>query len=123
MAAAVVERRSKLLLVRLSDDAPRWAGMWQFPCTELAADENSQRAAERAVRELSCLKVRAGEPMTTIRHSVTRYRIALEVYRCGAAVGRATGGHNAVGWYRPRELSTLALPAAHRKIARLIDGG
>jgi len=88
-------------------------GFWEFPNQELTADSSSARTA--AARWLG-LSPEDLEPLTTIRHSITRYRILVEVF--AARVRKlpaplAGNGH----WVDDRELAELALTAAHRKIA------
>lgn len=110
MAAAVVEERGRLLVTRLPADAPRWAGLWQFPSAELGAGESAERALGRVLG----VPVRVGERLERVKHSVTRYRVTLDVYRCTLSK-RPRGGE--LAWVRPAELGELAMPAAHRRIA------
>ena len=123
MAAAVLERRGRVLVARLGDDAPRWAGMWIFPMVTLATGESAERGAERALLESAALSSRAIERLATVRHAVTRFRITLEAVRCSPDGGRARAvGCRAVAWRAPSELEALALPAAHQRVARALLG-
>ena len=106
MVAAVVERNGRFLVARVPEDAPRWAGLWQFPNAELGRGERPVAALARAVGA----EVRDATHALRVVHSVTRYRISLEVFRCAAPGATGT-------WKRPTELETLAMPAAHRRIA------
>lgn len=110
MVAAVVERDARVLLTRLPDDAPRWAGLWQFPSAELGPGETPERALSRALGR----RARAESQLDRIQHSVTRFRITLEVFRCAIS---ARTLDPPLAWKRAAELATLAMPAAHRKIA------
>jgi A/G-specific adenine glycosylase len=116
MAAALVSRGTRVAVVKLPESARRWAGMWQFPCVELARAEAARAAAERAALELLGLQASAGEILCTVKHSVTRFRITLDAYFCKAAA-RGALLHGEVAWKRPKELELLAMPAAHRRIA------
>jgi A/G-specific adenine glycosylase len=113
MVATVVERRGRVLLVKVGDDAPRWAGMWQFPNTERKAKETAERAV---IRSLSGIGLDAAgiEPLLLVRHSVTRYRIELEVHRAKAS---GSSRSRAIRWQPIDALGELALPSAHRRIA------
>jgi A/G-specific adenine glycosylase len=121
MAAAVVMRRGRVLVVKRAADAERWASMWQFPAVELQAGEAPQSGAERAASELLRARVESGELLGSVRHSVTRYRIRLSAYCCrigkGEAIEPRIGNTRFVA---PVELERLAMPAAHRRIARLL---
>jgi A/G-specific adenine glycosylase len=120
MAAAVAERAGRVLVVKLPADAPRWAGMWIFPMVELDDGEAPERGAERAARELAGLRVRPREALVRIQHGVTRYRITLDAVRCTARAAGSPRDGGALAWTRPDELAGLALPAAHRRIARAL---
>ena len=57
------------------------------------------------------------EPLCTIRHSITRYRITLTVYQAGGL--RPHGVPPAKGqWLARNELSGLAFASAHKQILR-----
>jgi len=120
MAAAVAKRSGRFAIAKLPPDAPRWAGMWQFPVVELGPAEDPERGAERALFEKTGVRGAAGPKLGTVRHSVTRYRITLEVYECRAAAAgpRTADGDALVRWVEARALDELAMPAAHRRIAR-----
>jgi A/G-specific adenine glycosylase len=62
--------------------------------------------------------------LATIRHSVTRFRITLDVFHARHSGGRlrSTGGGE-LRWMRPAELTDMALSTTGRKIARLISHG
>jgi A/G-specific adenine glycosylase len=120
--AALVWRRGRVLAVRVPANAPRWANLWEFPNVEIAARESAGHAARRAVAIAVGLAVEPGELFATVRHSVTHHRITLEAYRCEALRGTLRArGCGAFRWMAPPELESLAMPAAHRKIARTIQ--
>jgi A/G-specific adenine glycosylase len=123
-AAAVLERRGRVLCVRVAESASRWAGMWQFPNTDVARGEASTDAAARAIREATGLSAAPAERLLTVRHSVTHHRITLEVFRCSAPRGTARAVDcGAVDWVAPSALDELAMPSAHRRIARSLVAG
>jgi len=122
MVAALVWRKRRVLLCQLHSDAPRWAGMWLFPMTEVRAGETAEGAVLRAVRESVGLKSHVERLLAVVRHGVTRYRITLEAYVCRVDRGRARKGSCATFYFaKPEELCELAMPAAHRRIARRIS--
>jgi A/G-specific adenine glycosylase len=124
MVAAIVPRGPRVLLVRQPAHATRWAGMWLFPNVELSASETAKAASQRALSNTTRLLANPVELLCVVRHTVTRFRITLEVYRMSAARGRvrpATGLE--LGWYTPAELTALAMPAAHRVIANRLARG
>ena len=109
---AVMEQSGRFLVRQRPTEAIN-AGFWEFPERELSGDESAAvAAAEWLQRSPAGLR-----RMTTVRHSITRYRIQLEVYRIRIATPRhpvAAGGR----WVSRSELDALPLTAAHRRIAR-----
>lgn len=132
VSAAWVQRGDRVLLIQLSPDAPRWASMWQFPNLETplkqAADtrkkagpppsEQRAKLAAEAVRHYTGLEAEPREQLLQIRHAVTRYRVHLALYACSAPKGRLrSNGCAQARWVSESELSELAIPAAHRRLA------
>jgi A/G-specific adenine glycosylase len=124
MVAAVVARGERVLVTRLRPDAPRWAGMWLFPNTEVLRDEAPEAAVRRMLLSSVGIRATPSSIVCVVRHSVTRFRITLDAYRTNRASGTAEARSVAeVAWNEPRELHTLAMPKAHRAIAeRLLHG-
>jgi A/G-specific adenine glycosylase len=121
MVAAVVRSRRHLLLVKLGAQAPRWAGLWQFPSGEVRAGETAVQSVQRVVREQAGLRVVVNDPIVRVRHALTRYRVTLDAYRCTSGRGRAVPlGVDEVAWKLPSELRELALPAAQRRVAEAL---
>lgn len=89
------------------------AGFWEFPNLELSPDDDPAQAAGGWLG----LPVEAFVPLRSVTHSITRYRIRLEVLR--ATVKRLPTGCLPAGeWHDRAGLERLALTAAHRRIAR-----
>jgi len=126
MAAALVRQSASVLLVQRNADEARWAGMWQFPNTELLPGETASDAARRAVVEAVGVTVAPRGQVTEVRHSVTRYRITLEVFDCLQRAGEPVAlGCQDWRWVPLPELVRFALPKAHRTIADRVlrEGG
>jgi A/G-specific adenine glycosylase len=104
--AFVAERRGRLL-VRQRPAGVVNARLWEFPNVEVGGDGTDLAwAAAQALGP----RARGFEPLGVVKHSITRYRMTLEVYRverCGGAAGR---------WLGPEELEGLAFASAHRRI-------
>lgn len=124
MAAAVVEKQGRVLVTRLGPEAPRWAGMWWFPNAELQPKETPEAAACRALSEQTGLRAEATGLVCVVKHGVTRYRITLDAFRCRSPRGepKARGTADAARWVSLEELEDLALPSAHQRIKRALQG-
>lgn len=123
MVAAVIARKNRVLVTKLKSDATRWAGMWLFPQTEVAAHETPEFAVKRAASESVGLRSEPTGIVCVVRHTVTRFRITLDAYRARASAGTAEPLSVAeVAWMAPEALPELAMPKAHRAIAvRLLE--
>ena len=102
--------------MRQPESAAWWAGLWLFPTAPSSGDE-PERVLEVAVEQAANLPVVVGPRRERLHHSVTRYRITLDVYDCRPAKRRPLGRNRAAAWKRPEQLQKLAMPAVHRRIA------
>jgi A/G-specific adenine glycosylase len=119
-AAVVVRRRGRVLLLRRPEGG-RWAGLWDFPRFALSADGPAALRRELAenVRRLTGVEIIPGERLTTLSHSVTRFRIRLECYAAEcAATGDGARPPTELRWVRPAELADYPLNTTARKLAR-----
>jgi len=128
---AFVAQQGRRFLVRQRPPGIVNAHLWEFPnieCPEPAsarstASQNSRAAngicdqmtLKRAARRAVGFRPHSLEPLCTIRHSITRYRITLEVLRVAAA-RTARAASRADEWRTLRELKQLPFASAHRQI-------
>ena len=109
--AFVAHRRGLFLVHQRPADGVN-AHLWEFPNLELAPDDSDLK---RAARTTLGVRPQTLEPLGTIKHSITRYRITLEAYQvtgCHAARILATKGR----WLGRGRLNQLAFTSAHRQI-------
>jgi A/G-specific adenine glycosylase len=123
--AAAVVWRGQQVLVRLHPTGERWAGLWDFPRFPVETESPRLVADElaRCVTDQTGLRIVVGEPLATIKHTVTRFRITLDVYHARRTGGRQLSASGELRWLRPAELADVALSTTGRKIARLISQG
>ena len=121
-AAVVVWRGGEVLCALPSGGRAlgRPVGFSRFPLV----DESPRRVAERLgrdVAEQTGVNIVMGDPLATIRHSVTRFRITLDVYharRDGGRLRSVDGGE--LRWLRPRHIGRIGAEH-HRPQDRAID--
>jgi A/G-specific adenine glycosylase len=109
-SAFVITRNSRFL-VRQRPAGVVNAHLWEFPNIEVNGETDIQKIAQTALG----FHPQSVEPTRTIKHSITRYRITLDVFRgkpCGNGSLTAISGR----WLRPDELRTLPFSSAHKKI-------
>jgi A/G-specific adenine glycosylase len=115
IAAFVVERRGRFLVRRRSAGVVN-AHLWEFPNVELNGSRTKGgQLAEKVFAARPC----AITPLHPVRHTITRYRIMMEVYRVAFASGMPRMIENG-RWCSLSQLRRLAFPSAHRKILQMI---
>jgi A/G-specific adenine glycosylase len=81
VAAAMIEDRGRLLLVRRPDNG-LLAGFWEFPGVVVRRGEKAERSLERAVMKSCGLRVRAGRRLGTVKHAYSHFELTLRVFEC-----------------------------------------
>jgi A/G-specific adenine glycosylase len=116
-AALVVERRSRVLLLR-QDTGRLLRGLWEFPAIDAGEHERDGGAARRLLRELGG----AGGSLRSlgrILHTIMNRRSETAVFRARLD-GAIPRGLRAARWFRPDELSRVPLSAVGLRIAGLL---
>jgi A/G-specific adenine glycosylase len=119
VASAIVRANGRVLVVQVPDDANRWAGLYTFPQVERGAREGAKLAAARAVLEQAGLVAKVEQRSAVVNHTITRFRITLEAFDAAVPSSRARPTARA-SFVRAQDLEELAMPAPHRKLARLL---
>jgi A/G-specific adenine glycosylase len=113
--AFVVERNGRFL-VRRRDETGVNARLWEFPSCDVSSAAEPQEIAQAILgTSPRWLKL-----LATLPHSITRYRIRLEVYRVGEwdpAGTKAASGR----WLTPEQMRRLPFTAAHSRIVRRLQ--
>lgn len=107
----VAEFRGRFLVRRCGDDSHN-AGLWEFPSSPLRS--SSLRAQTDAIGSLVDA-VPKRQYLGAITHTITRYRIRLEVW---AVPFSRKPAHIPGAWVTARQLNSRPFSAAHRRIIR-----
>jgi A/G-specific adenine glycosylase len=107
--AFVINRNSRFLVRQRPADIVN-AHLWEFPNIEINGETDVNQIAKAAVGFLPV----SLEQRRTIKHTITRYRITLDVFH-GVANGTRFAKSSG-SWLRPGELQTLPFSSAHKKI-------
>lgn len=113
---AVVVRSRERVLLRQCQPGERWAGLWDFP--RFVADES--RPLDQHVHELVGVRIGPAQPLVTLKHGVTRFRITLNVFEAHSAARNKLRGSGAC-WAAIANLEQHPLSVTGRKIARLLQ--
>ena len=115
-AAFVVRKRGRFL-VRQRPPGVVNAHLWEFPNTELRPGIGGLR---RAARDVLGIEPASIEPLCTLRHSITRYRITLEAFFIEGQAGFGSPSATRGRWLRS-QLAPLPFASAHKKILHHLD--
>jgi A/G-specific adenine glycosylase len=89
------------------------AHLWEFPNVEVPAGDDAVRAQSLLESELGCA-LASFSPFTTVKHTITRYRITLEVFRGEVGAGRP---HARAGqWVGRAKMDKLPFTSAQRRV-------
>jgi A/G-specific adenine glycosylase len=108
-AALVAQHRDRFWVRRRPAGVVN-AGLWEFPNRELENDGDGRHHLAPLVLGASLAGLK---PFCTVIHTITRFRIRLEVYHI-VMDQRPTAAEGS--WLRPAQLEPLAFPSAHRKV-------
>jgi A/G-specific adenine glycosylase len=110
-AAFVLEQRGRFF-VRQRPAGVVNAHLWEFPNLELGPGDPEPRVM---AQRLFGIRPAALEPLCAIKHSITRYRITLEVFRAtGECPFKPAPGEGR--WLYPGQLRQRPFASAHKKI-------
>jgi len=125
-------RQNGKIFVQRRRDGDVWAGLWEFPGGVIEKNESPQYAIVREFAEETAFAVRIARELGLIRHAYTKYRVTLhcfelvldsqlyaeDTFPAPPVLAAATSWR----WLTPDELKTIAMPAAHRKLADKVFG-
>jgi A/G-specific adenine glycosylase len=114
-AAFVFERQGKFL-VRQRPAGVVNSQLWEFPNVEIDGRRDGVKPVFKSTFGLAARQL---TPLLIVRHSITRYRITLQVFRVEAETVPVS--ENQGSWKTPAQMHALAFASAHRKILRTLD--
>jgi A/G-specific adenine glycosylase len=112
--AFVIEHNGKFL-VRQRPAGVVNAHLWEFPNVEVGMKTNDpmELFAEFDMLRITDPRSVKLEPLCTVKHSITRYRITLEAFKVSLKPSQA----KAKGvWKTPAQMRQLAFTSAHKKV-------
>jgi A/G-specific adenine glycosylase len=112
--AAFVVQRGGRWLVRQRPAGMVNAHLWEFPNLEVSAGTPAAGAAARLLGGPPQKLVR----LTTVKHTITRYRISLEAWLVNVAGNISLSDH--ARWLSLKELDELPFTSAHRKVLQVL---
>ncbi len=104
-----------------------WGALWEFPGGRIEEGESPEEAIVREFKEETNFNVCITEKYTVIKHGYTTYRITLHCFALSLKEDTYTlpeptlTAATEYAWARLEDIKTLAMPAAHRKLADILE--
>ncbi|MCB0226206.1 MAG: A/G-specific adenine glycosylase [Anaerolineae bacterium] len=123
VTAAVIRRPDddeRLLIAQRPLDG-MLGGLWEFPGGKRQLDESLPECLRREIREELGVEIEVGEPLVTVKHSYTHFKITLYAYHCRLVSGDPQALQVADWrWVTLAELDTYAFPRTDEKIIKAL---
>ena len=99
------------------------AHLWEFPNVESPTANRAPNLRALAPAPPSARQFAPSKKLCAIKHTITRYRITMDVYRAVLSpAARSSDGPTPLKgtWFTPAQLTKLAFPSAHRKLLQTL---
>lgn len=118
VVAAVIVKRGRVLIDRRLPEA-MLGGLWEFPGGKVQPGETPPAALAREVREELGIEIEVLEPLVTVRHAYSHFRITLQAFLCRHLRGRPRAiACAACKWVKISELPQYPFPKANQAILK-----
>ncbi len=121
VTAAVTVREGRILVAQRKAEA-MLGGMWEFPGGKQEGDETLAECLRRELQEELDITVAVGDPLLTIPHAYTHFRITLHAFWCRLVSGEPRCLDCAdFRWVLPAALDELPMAVTDRRIAQAVQ--
>ena len=99
-------------------------GLWEFPGGKIEPGETVEACIQREIREELGIEIAVGEPLITVEHAYTHFRVTLHVHHCRHLSGEPQPIEcDEVRWVSLEELDQFPFPTANVKIIEALQKG
>jgi A/G-specific adenine glycosylase len=116
VTAAVIRQDGKVLIAQRPLEG-MLGGLWEFPGGKQEADETLAECLQREIKEELGLEIEVGQPIVTIKHSYTHFKITLHAFYCQLLNGQPQAlGVADWRWVTLNEIDIFPFPRTDLKI-------
>jgi len=117
MTGSVITDRAGNLLIVKRPERGLLPGLWKLPGGERFGDHALEQALEQRVQEELGVSIRVLEPLASVKHTFTHFRMTLHAFRARIRRGKPRPlTCSRVAWVRPADLAGYAFSKADRAI-------
>jgi mutator protein MutT len=114
--AVIQDSQGKILIDRRLNKGDM-AGLWEFPGGKIESNETVEECIVREILEELAIEIEVIEPLITIDHTYTNFRLSLFVYCCHHLSGEPQAIEcEEIRWVTVEELERFSFPAANVQI-------
>ncbi len=122
VTAAVIRRNGRLLIAQRPLGG-RLGGLWEFPGGKVEPGETLPQCLRREIKEELGIRIKVGEPIISIDHAYTHFKITLHAFECEFVSGQAQALQvEDFKWVRMSELKKYAFAKTDLRIISAIAG-
>ena len=116
VTAGLIWRKGRVLIARRVKGS-HLEGLWEFPGGKQEQGESMEACLEREIKEELGLEIEVGQPIVTIKHSYTHFKITLHAFYCQLLNGQPQAfGVADWRWVTLNEIDTFPFPRTDLKI-------
>jgi len=121
VTAAVIRENGKVLIAQRPLEG-MLGGLWEFPGGKQEAGETLSECLRREIAEELGVEIEVGQPIVTIKHSYTHFKITLHAFDCRLIKGTPQALHVADWrWVTLEEINSFPFPRTDLKIIETLQ--
>ena len=122
VTAAVIRKNGRLLIAQRPLGG-RLGGLWEFPGGKVEPGETLPQCLRREIKEELGVRIKVGEPIISIDHAYTHFKITLHAFECELVSGQPQALQvQDFKWVRMSELKRYAFAKTDLRIISAIVG-
>jgi A/G-specific adenine glycosylase len=87
VTAAVIRKNGRLLIAQRPLGG-RLGGLWEFPGGKVEPGETLKQCLRREIKEELGMRIKVGQPIISIDHAYTHFKITLHAFECELVSGK-----------------------------------
>ena len=122
IGVGVIQNQQGQVFIQKRPEEGLLGGLWEFPGGKQENDEAIEKTVLREIKEELELNVDLGEPITTVKHAYSHFKITLYAYHCKLQSGEPKPkACEQWKWVEPTDLKLFPFPKANKKVLEVLE--